>query len=90
MSQEHLLLEDVSKMFEDMAKKTREEDPSLSYKWFTYSEACRKAAQRETPERPELEGGGAMWFFVCGDCHGALESHDLYCRHCGRRLDWDE
>jgi len=90
MSQEHLLLEDVSKMFEEMAKKTREEDPSLSYKWFTYCEVCRKAAQRETPEKPEMEGSGSMWFYVCGECHGLVDSRDIYCRHCGRRIDWDE
>ena len=34
----------------------------------------------------EIEGGGSSWWYVCGDCHGAIDSSDRYCRHCGRRI----
>ena len=34
----------------------------------------------------EIEGGGSTWWYVCGDCHGAINDSDRYCRHCGRRL----
>ena len=34
----------------------------------------------------ELEGGGYNWWHVCGDCHGAIDQNDNYCKHCGRRI----
>ena len=36
----------------------------------------------------EMEGSGHNWFFVCGECHTALNSTDKFCRQCGRRLVW--
>ena len=38
------------------------------------------------PVEPELEGGGSTWWHVCGECHGAIDASDRYCRHCGRRI----
>jgi hypothetical protein len=38
------------------------------------------------PLVPELEGGGSSWWYVCGECHGAIDEHDEYCRHCGRKV----
>ena len=36
----------------------------------------------------EIEGSGHNWFFVCGECHTALNNHDKYCRECGRLVKW--
>lgn len=36
----------------------------------------------------EIEGGGLTWFFVCGECHTAIDSNDKYCRQCGRGIVW--
>ena len=36
----------------------------------------------------EMESGGHTWFFVCGECHTAIDSHDKYCRQCGREIVW--
>lgn len=36
----------------------------------------------------EMEGGGANWFFVCGECRGLLGTNDKYCRNCGRKVVW--
>ena len=36
----------------------------------------------------EMEGGGSTWYFVCGECHTAIDSHDKYCRQCGREIIW--
>lgn len=36
----------------------------------------------------EMEGGGHTWFFVCGECHTAIDSKDRYCRQCGREIIW--
>ena len=30
------------------------------------------------------EGGGPSWWLVCTECHGAVDSSDKFCRHCGR------
>ena len=38
------------------------------------------------PLEPELEGGGSNWWYVCGECHGAIDERDAYCRHCGRAV----
>lgn len=36
----------------------------------------------------EMEGGGHTWFFVCGECHTAIDTKDKYCRECGREIIW--
>lgn len=36
----------------------------------------------------EIEGGGHTWFFVCGECHTAIDTADKYCRQCGREIVW--
>lgn len=36
----------------------------------------------------EIEGGGSTWWYVCGDCHGAIMLNDHYCKHCGRAVTW--
>ena len=38
------------------------------------------------PVEPELEGGGSTWWNVCGECHGAIDISDYFCKHCGRRI----
>ena len=35
----------------------------------------------------EIEGGGWSWFYICGDCHGAVEYKAEKCG-CGAKLDW--
>lgn len=36
----------------------------------------------------ELEGGGTTWWMVCGECHGAIDTNDRYCKHCGGKVKW--
>ena len=36
----------------------------------------------------EIEGGGTSWWFVCGECHTAIDNKDNYCRECGRKIVW--
>ena len=40
----------------------------------------------QDPVEPELEGGGSTWWHVCGECHGAIDVSDNFCKHCGRRI----
>ena len=37
----------------------------------------------------ELEGGGTVWWYVCGECHGIVSDDDLFCKHCGRPFKKD-
>ena len=43
----------------------------------------------ETDRKPvqiETEGGGSSWWDVCTECHGAVDSQDSYCKHCGAQF----
>jgi hypothetical protein len=50
-----------------------------------YTDVIALMKERE-PVGIEIEGGGSTWWHVCGECHGAVDSCDLYCRHCGSLL----
>jgi hypothetical protein len=43
--------------------------------------------KRLTPKQIETEGGGSTWWHVCPECHGAVDSEDHFCRHCGQALE---
>ena len=45
-------------------------------------------AEKE-PAESEIEGGGSTWWYVCGECHSAIDMKDRYCKHCGRPVRWD-
>lgn len=38
----------------------------------------------------EIEGGGWSWWFVCEECHAAVDPTQKTCPVCGRRLKWEE
>lgn len=52
----------------------------------------RVAIMGEGPQtaEAEMEGGGNTWWYVCGECRGAIDACDEYCRHCGRKIAWGE
>lgn len=53
------------------------------------AELCRDALallKEQDPVETELEGGGSTWWYVCGECHGAIDASDNFCKHCGRRI----
>ena len=39
--------------------------------------------ERETAKQ-EIEGGGSTWWYVCSECHTAVDKQDKYCRQCGK------
>lgn len=41
------------------------------------------------PVEAEIEGGGSTWWYVCGECHTAIDRRDKYCRECGTRIRWE-
>ena len=41
------------------------------------------------PIEPEYEGDArSSWWWVCGECHTAIDTRDKYCRECGRKIKW--
>ena len=39
---------------------------------------------------PEIEGDRWNWFYVCSECHGAINWKEEVCPHCKRRINWNE
>ena len=37
----------------------------------------------------EMEGGGSTWWYVCGECHGAINYQADICPHCKAVLSWE-
>ena len=61
--------------------------------WKNVVLAMRDAAEElktkdDNTAEAEIEGGGMSWFFVCGECHTAIDTKDKYCRCCGRKIIW--
>lgn len=48
------------------------------------AEATETVVEHFRPAEPELEGGGSTWWHVCGECHGAIDDGDMFCKHCGK------
>ena len=48
---------------------------------------------RKQPELPpvpaEIEGGGVTWYYVCSECHTAIDYKTEKCPECGRRIKWE-
>ena len=83
-------LTNIADHFMILAMEQRDKDQGISYQAFLASEICRKAADnlQQDPVEAELEGGGHTWWYVCGECHTAIDPRDKFCRECGRRINW--
>lgn len=67
-------------------------------KWYNDSDvqATAQAAltlfREQEPVMPELRmtrHGFRQWV-VCGNCYGKIDGGDDYCRHCGRKVVWND
>jgi rRNA maturation endonuclease Nob1 len=45
-----------------------------------------EALERNIPRENEIEGGGSSWWYVCPECHGAIDRQDHFCKHCGQAV----
>ena len=45
-----------------------------------------KELRRNIPREMETEGGESTWWYVCPECHGAIDHRDRFCRHCGQAV----
>lgn len=59
-------------------------DPSIA------AEYRKEHPELYKPAQVEVEGDRWSWWYVCGDCHVAVEKDQKQCNCCGRRLTWDE
>lgn len=59
---------------------------------------CKDAVEllkEQEPVKPKTENDGApedirCWWYVCGNCGRDIDIGYNYCRHCGKKLKWDE
>lgn len=86
-------LQKVSKMLLDMSVAIRDLDcGKQSYQLFKASECCDesiKEMKKHEPVEAEIEGGGFNWWYVCGECHTAINPRIHYCPECGHHILWD-
>lgn len=83
-------LESIQSFYLELARGVREGMPDSSVRFWNASEVAKKAAQelkKQIPQEIEMEGGGSTWWYVCPECHGAIDSRDHYCRHCGQAVN---
>lgn len=94
-------MNEIRKLIEDLkdmehaamkaARDLRKTDHKMSYIFYYIAEESKKAAEElkgRIPMPAEIEGGGTTWYYVCGECHGSIDTRDKYCRHCGHPIDW--
>ena len=82
-------LEGLAESYMERAKETRTDDSDISFIFFQRGELMEKAAaalKRNIPQEMELEGGGYNWWYVCPECHGAVDRADHFCKHCGQAV----
>ena len=82
-------LSELRTMFMQLAIALRETNPEKSYANFDHSQICERAVNeltRNKPQEIEIEGGGYNWWYVCPECHGAIDRADHFCKHCGQAV----
>lgn len=54
-----------------------------------YADYVFDALELLKPVEAEMEGGGNMWYPVCGECHGYINDTWKFCPECGRSVKWE-
>lgn len=77
--------ENVIKAWEDVLSR----DP-LDAPWDLIDDTLALLKAQE-PVKPEIgkNGCGSYWY-ICPECRLPIAHKDMFCRHCGRRLSWDD
>ena len=89
-------LKNTKKHLQTQIKTAKALDSKWVYILVSEAEHCLDLVEAEDtlltniePSEIEIEGGGHSWFYVCGECHGAVDNWDHYCKHCGRKIKHD-
>lgn len=48
------------------------------------------SAEDGKPVPVDIEGDRWTWWYVCEECHGAVDWKDKTCPHCKSPLDWSD
>lgn len=65
----------------------RDDEAAVLMKWINEL-LCHKRIEKTV--QAETEGDGkSTWWYVCGECHTAIDRKDHFCRECGARIDWE-
>ena len=73
----------------DVSISLRTENPESSRFFWKMADVLLSAAadlEAKQPKEMEIEGGGTRWWYVCPECHGAIDIQDHFCRHCGQAV----
>ena len=56
-----------------------------------YQKGYLDGAKAQEAVKPEIgkNGCGSCWY-ICPECRLPIAYKDMFCRHCGRRLKWDD
>ena len=82
-------LKEFSERNLETAHEIRTKEAKKSFFFWKVSDLMTKAAealQRNIPQEMETEGDERTWFYVCPECHGAVDPKDHFCRCCGQAL----
>ena len=84
-------LEEIKATFIRLAREKSGPKPTQgTWAAFKISETCENAAKqlkRNIPQKMDVEGDRGNWWYVCPECHGAIDRGDLFCRHCGQEVE---
>lgn len=86
-------MEAAREFFMGLARATTTEEPGSGFRFFKAAVTAEKAIaelNKRIQREMEMEGGGTTWWYVCPECHGAIDSQDHFCRHCGQAVKRDE
>lgn len=86
-------LKNTKKHLKTQIDAAKQMDSQFVYLLVSEAEKCLELAEAEDtlvakPVQAEIEGSNSTWWYVCGECHTALNPHDKYCHECGRCVKW--
>ena len=71
------------KRISDIARQVEELEERIAI----MAEQCETIPDKEGMT-PDIDGGGVVWYFCCGECRHSLQNGWKYCPECGKRVKW--
>ena len=84
---------DLQKTIDRCKKSVGDGEPIYDYKF--YYDVIELLAEKK-PIEPYITGyranfeGASSWWYSCGNCNKPIDHQDMFCRHCGRKVKWDD
>lgn len=79
-----ILLRDVFKIVNEQAKTIEEQEERIAI-----MAEQMETIQDRTGATPDIDGGGMIWFFCCGECRQTIKQGWKFCPECGKKVVWD-